>query len=131
MLIVGGPERVPFHSQAVLDSAASVGRVAFDDLTDLQAYVEKVLRLEQGAGPGIWPEALIFATDHGRPDLMYYSRRDMAGPIARHVQGLGIRVTSLIGERATAAGLPEAMTAASSAVVYTASHGAGRPEGRR
>src|SRR5215831_7842564 len=46
ILIVGGPEQVPFLFQSVLSTAASVGRVAFDTPEDLKQYVTKLVRIE-------------------------------------------------------------------------------------
>jgi len=127
VLIAGGPDLVPFHFQAVLGSAASVGRLAFDSLADLQAYVEKILRLERETRPTVRREALMFATDRGRPDPTYYSRRFMAEPIVSHLEGSGFTVNALKGDHATAAALLTALTQQRPAVVYAASHGAGRP----
>lgn len=132
VLIVGGPERVPFHFQAVLDSAASVGRLAFDEIGSLEAYVEKILRLEGDHPPVTRPEALIFATDRGAPDPTYYSLRYMAQPIEEYVRsGLSVQVRALYGESATAPALLDALTAGRSAIVYTATHGAARPNAGR
>ena len=47
VLIVGDPQQVPFRFQSLLDTAAAVGRVAFDNVDDLHAYVEKLVRLER------------------------------------------------------------------------------------
>lgn len=126
VLIVGGPERVPFHFQAVLDSAAAVGRVALDSLDDLGAYVEKVLRIEGSPEPIAHREAVMLATDHGHPDPTYYSRRYMAEPLSRHIQDvLQVPVTTLSAERATVANLLASLDGPAPALVYTASHGAG------
>ena len=127
ILIIGGPDRVPFHFQAVLGSVASVGRLAFDSLAELHAYVEKILRLESETHPAVRREALMFATDHGRPDPTYYSRRFMAEPIVSHLAARGLPVTALQGDHATAPALLTALTEQRPAVVYTATHGAGRP----
>jgi hypothetical protein len=124
VLIVAGPDQVPFHFQAMLDSAASVGRVAFENLDDLAAYVEKVLRLERAQASRLRREALIFAPDRGHPDPTYYSRRYMADPIERYIEGLAVPVTGLVGEHATREGLLDALTATHPALVFIAAHGA-------
>ena len=51
VLLVGGPEQIPFHFQSLVQSAAAVGRVASDSLEDLKTYVDKVLRLEKAPAP--------------------------------------------------------------------------------
>ena len=127
ILIVGGPDRVPFHFQAVLGSVAAVGRLAFDALADLQAYVEKVLRLERERAAKVRRQALLFATDRGRPDPTYYSRRFMADPIAMHVEAQEVPTIILEAEHATAQALLSELTQSHPGIVYTASHGAGLP----
>lgn len=127
VLIIGGPDRIPFHFQAVLDSAASVGRLAFEDIGLLEAYVEKVLRIESARKALTRPELTMFATDRGSPDPTYYSRRYMAEPIEQHVRSeLKLPVRGLYGEAATAPALLEALSESHSAVIYTATHGAAR-----
>ena len=129
ILILGGPEQVPFHFQALLDSAASVGRLAFDEAADLRAYAEKVVRLEQAAEPTAAREAVFFATDAGADDPTYYSRRYMAEPLADHVvQTFGLGVTRLMGEQASKANIARALADGRPALVYTASHGLGLPD---
>jgi hypothetical protein len=128
VLIVGGPDRVPFHFQALLASVASVGRLSFDNLADLQAYVEKILRLERDADPPAHRQALVFATDHGRPDPTYYGRRFLAEPIISRVADDEFPVTALRGDQATRGALLTALTEQHPAFVFTTTHGAGRPK---
>ena len=128
VLIVGGPDRVPFHFQSVLDSAAAVGRLTFDAPEDLDRYVEKVLRLEANDVAATRREAVIFATNRGSPDPTYYSRRFMASPIANRVaKELHVPAMTLFDDAATAGTLLDALTTRKPALVYTATHGARRP----
>jgi hypothetical protein len=128
VLVVGGPDQVPFHFQALLDVAASVGRV---DLSppDLRAYVEKLIRLESADEPATTKDAIIFAPDAGRGpdgsfDPTYFSRTYMAQPLADHVRDqLGFRASSILGDEATKDHLVHALSGARPALVYTASHG--------
>ena len=125
VLIVGGPERIPFHFQAHLDTVAAVGRIAFDNLGELEAYVEKVLRLEDADPAPARRGAVVFATDHGAPDPTFYSRRHMAEPLARHARDtLGVATELIVGEHATPETLLEAVAEHRPAVLYTATHGA-------
>src|SRR5207247_182814 len=57
VLIVGGPDQVPFGFQSLLDTVASVGRLDFDRIEDLSAYAAKVLRLESASNPVVEREA--------------------------------------------------------------------------
>jgi hypothetical protein len=129
VLIVGTPERVPFHFQALLDSVAAVGRLAFDDVSDLSAYVEKVIRVEEDSARACANEAVVFSTDGGLGDPTYYSRRYMAEPIAQQVGRAGSRVAKLVSEDATRDGLLTTLDARRPALLYSASHGAGLPLG--
>jgi hypothetical protein len=51
VLIVGGPEKIPFRFQSLLASFAAVGRVHFDSLDDLTEYVSKIIRIETASRP--------------------------------------------------------------------------------
>jgi hypothetical protein len=124
VLVVGGPEQVPFRFQSLLDTAAAVGRVAFDSTDDLRTYVEKVIRLEKAAAPAVAREAVFFAPDGGLSDATYFSRRYMAEPLAEEVRTRArVETRPLIEEEATKKNLLGALRGAKPALVYTASHG--------
>lgn len=126
ILIVGGPEQVPFLFQSILDTVANVGRVDFDNLDDLQSYVNKLIRLETAEKPIVKNEAILFAPDGGLHDPTYFSRKYMVEPLAEHLRDkLGIKVHALIGDEATKANLTALLSTSQSAFVYTASHGLG------
>jgi hypothetical protein len=129
VLIVGGPDRVPFHFQALLDSVASVGRLAFDDIGDLSTYVGKVIRVEDGSSRACANEAVVFSTDGGLNDPTHYSRRYMAEPIAQQIAQAGSGVTKLLAEDATRDRLLTTLAGRQPALLYSASHGAGLPRG--
>jgi len=129
VLIVANPDQVPFHFQAMLDSVAAVGRLAFADVGEIAAYVEKVLRLEDDSGQSCGNEAVVFATDHGPRDPTHYSRRYMAEPLAKQIGQRGFETAMLAGEDATRDGLMAALQGRRPALLYTASHGAAKPNG--
>lgn len=125
VLLLGGPDVLPFELQSELAAAgASVGRLAFPDDAALEAYVHKVIALEQAAEPVPAPKAVVFAVDHGPRDPTSYSRRFMAAPIADRIEAEPpFTVTRLFGEDATKQALLTALTDERAAFVYTASHG--------
>jgi hypothetical protein len=126
ILILGGPQEVPFHFQALLDGGGAVGRLAFDTIDDLKAYVDKVIRLEKAARPVTKAEIVFFATDAGERDPTYFSRRYMVEPLAEEIKcGGGFETTLLAGDDATKAALADTLSTSSPALVYTASHGVG------
>lgn len=129
VLIVGGPDRVPFGFQSLLDTVASVGRLDFDKVEDLAAYAGKLLRLEAAPAPVVEREALFFATDAGPEDPTFFSRKYMAEPLAAHVrQQHKVKTTEIVGDDATKAKLLAALRQSKAGLVYTASHGLGAVE---
>jgi len=126
VMLVGGPDRVPFQFQYVLDTVASVGRVDFDTLDDLDAYVQKLLRLEADKKPTAKKEAIVFGPDAGLPDPTYFSRLYMAEPLADHIKStLGFKVSEVFGQDATKSSLGQILQSGNPALVYAASHGLG------
>jgi hypothetical protein len=129
VLVVGSPDRVPFHFQSMFDSAASVGRLDFDTVADLQTYVDKVLRHERAADPTASRETMFFATDGGPGDATHFSRRFMVDPLADHVaRTCRFPTTSTVADEATKDQLLEAGRLRKPALVYTASHGMAAPK---
>lgn len=126
VLIVGGPERVPFQLQSLLQTVASVGRVAFDHLDDLRQYVDKLLRLEKAAEPTVTREAFFFAPDGGLNDPTHFSRQYMTSPMADHVEkDLKFKVQKRFGDEATKPNLLDGLRGHAPSLVYFASHGLG------
>ncbi|MBI1299935.1 hypothetical protein GC175_33850 [bacterium] len=126
VMLVGGPERIPFGLQAILDISAKVGRIAFDSLDELQQYVDKLIRIETAAVPLVRDDILMFAPDAGPTDATYFSREYMVKPLSEHIcQEIGFSTRSLMAHEATRARLEQALGDGSPALVYTASHGLG------
>ena len=122
-LIVGGADQVPCDVQAFMDVASAAGRIAFADLDDLRAYVHKLLRLEANDAP-VRRAGVVFAPDAGHPDPTYFSRHQMAEPIAATLEErLGARVTRLFADGARKDALLSAGRSRP-ALLYCASHGA-------
>lgn len=129
VLIVGGPDQIPFHFQSLFDSAASVGRVDFDTIGDLQAYVDKLLRHERAADPTAAREALFFATDGGPGDATHFSRRFMADPLSHHVtKTCRFPTRTSVADDATKEQFLDDARLRKPALVYTASHGMAAPK---
>jgi hypothetical protein len=126
ILIVGGPDQVPFHFQSLLDSVANVGRVDFDKPDDLDQYVKKLIRLETADDPAVTRDVIVFAPDGGPQDPTYFSREYMAKPLAEHVRDdLGFGIYTMFAADATKKKLQDALASRKPALVYTASHGLG------
>ena len=133
ILIVGGPDRIPFDFQSFLNTTAKVGRVEFDSIDDLKAYVDKIIRLETADSPVVTNKTIFFAPDAGwspftGKDPTYYSRLYMAEPIAQYVYtNCGLNTLPLIGDDATKKKLLELLDTSEAALIYTASHGIAAP----
>jgi hypothetical protein len=128
VLIVGGPDQVPFHFQSLLQSAAAVGRIAFDTIDDLKVYIEKVLRLERAATTVVDREVIVFAPDGGPMDPTHLSRQYMAKPLAEEIETrLGFKTQKMLGDAARKERLLDTLSVTRAAMVYTASHGLGLP----
>jgi len=126
VMIVGGPDQVPFLFQSILDTVAKVGRIDFDTLDDLKHYVDKLIRVETTTEPVVRREAILFAPDGGLPDPTYFSREYMVKPLTEHIRKeLGFNTHAIIGDEATKMNLLGAVGVRNPALVYTASHGLG------
>jgi hypothetical protein len=126
VLMVGGPDLLPFHFQSLMDTIANVGRLEFDSLATFKQYVEKVIRLESTQDPVVKKEAILFAPDGGMNDPTYFSREYMVKPLNDHIKKqLNYQTTALMGDNATKQKLVKAFLGGRPALVYTASHGLG------
>ncbi len=126
ILIVGGPDQIPFRFQSILSTVANVGRVHFEDLDDLTTYVHKLIRIENAPEPLSRKEVVVFAPDGGLPDPTYFSKRYMADPLAEHMhESLGFDTHTLSSIDATKTKSLAALQQTKPALVYTASHGLG------
>ncbi len=128
VLIVGDASQIPFKFQSLFDCAASVGRISFDSVEELQTYVRKIVRLEKSVKPNVSKEAIMFAPDGGIQDPTYFSCQYMGKALAEHVaKELGFKVTPLFGDKATKLKFSDVLKSTSPALVYSASHGVGAP----
>lgn len=133
ILIVGGPDLIPFHFQPLLDSAASVGRIDFDSMEDLKTYINKIIHLEKAPSPIVSRDTIVFATNHGvdargRFDATYFSHHYMAKPLADHIRNqCGFNTHSIMADDATKVNLLEILRKFKPALIFTASHGLAAP----
>lgn len=124
ILIVGSPQWIPFKLQSFLDIFASVGRLDFETMEDLDSYIQKLIRIEDDSQPVTSREVLLFSTDHGLPDPTFFSRRYMVEPLRDYIEDrLKISTHLLAGDEATKTNFVTALRDRSPALVYSASHG--------
>lgn len=129
ILILGNPTQIPFHFQALLSTAASVGRLDLPP-QELQTYSDKLVRLESRTDqPSVARQALVFATDGGLGDATLFSHHYLAKPLAAHIQEkLGFQTHTLFAEQAIKEELKEHLLDSRAALIFTASHGMGAPK---
>lgn len=123
IMVIGGPNRIPFHFQALLDSVAAVGRFDPEDVDELDSYVRKLLASETTDGGLTKPETVFFAPDAGPNDATFFSLRYMAKPLAARAPDADMAVRTLFGEQAIAADLVRAVGESRPTLLYTAGHG--------
>jgi hypothetical protein len=142
VLLVGGPEVVPFEFQYLLDVEYAVGRLAFDRPEEYRQYAESVVAYETAAAVPPGREVLYWGTRHPRDFPTQLSADSLITPLADGVAGdpdegapvaevCGFRSRCLKGADARKASLLEALhgtgAAAAPALLFTASHGLGWP----
>lgn len=124
VMMVGGPDRLPFHLQAALTGRASVGRIDLPELAALQAWADKVVDAETSA-PRARREALLFATDDGPGSATGAVRSLIAQPFAEAVTGrFGYALRALTAGEAHKDALLEALHDARPALTLITGHGA-------
>jgi hypothetical protein len=146
VLLVGGPEAIPFEFQYQLDAEYAVGRLAFESAEEYRRYAEGVVAYETAAAPPHGREAVYWAPRSGLDAATQLSERFLIGPLFEGIPesdtqsaltapaaDLGYRARRLRGPEATKAALAELLHppagAAGPALLVTASHGLGLPRG--
>ncbi len=138
LLLVGGPERIPFHFQQQLDVQYAVGRIAFDTVEEYARYAQGVVEAETG---GQAPEhrAVFFGVRNPDDRATLLSADRLVGPLAERLgrleDGQKVRdwqVSAVLAEEATKERLGRLLGGEETpALLFTASHGVGFPKGDR
>ncbi|MGH2454154.1 MAG: phospholipase D-like domain-containing protein [bacterium] len=138
LLLLGGPEDIPFEFQYLLDLEYAVGRLAFDTKDEYKRYGESVVRYETGARPETTRDAIFFAPQHAGDAATELSRTCLVDPLIAGTPDLpalgaqfGFRVTSRLQAEAKRSVLLDVLHGRGTrpAVMFTASHGMGFPAG--
>jgi hypothetical protein len=144
ILLVGGPDVIPFDFQFLLDVEYAVGRLAFDRPEQYLQYAESVVNYETAAAPPTAREVVYWGTRHPGDFPTQLSADSLIAPLSDGIptdpdEGEPIagvcrfRSRQFRGADATKANLAEALhapgTAARPAMLFTASHGMGWPRG--
>ncbi len=146
VLLVGGPEAIPFEFQYLLDIEYAVGRLAFDSPGEYEQYARSVIDYEAAAAAPNVREIAYWATRHSSQDATRMSADWLATPLFQGVPAAGgepgerplaevqsFRSRLLKGDEATKGSLAELLhppaPKSGPALLFTASHGLGWPRG--
>jgi hypothetical protein len=97
ILIIGDPQSIPLGLQAKLSIVAFVGRLDFENINELRAYVDKVIRIENSDSGFVNKETTFFTTDQGVNssgcyDPTHFSRFDIEKELIPNVETLASRL---------------------------------------
>ncbi len=148
LLLIGGPESIPFDFQYLLDIEYAVGRLCFDHADQYRLYAQSVVDYEKAQAAPTCRQMIYWGTRHPRDRATEMSADFLITPLHEGVpatadqpeekaiagtQGFGS--LCLKGREATKAGLSEVLRPPSGAgrpsFLFTASHGMGWPKGHQ
>jgi hypothetical protein len=146
LMLVGGPEEIPFEIQYLLDLDYAIGRIAFDNTEDYGRYAEAVVAYETAAKVDNSREVVFWGTQHAGDAATQLSSASLikplfegtpAGPDSEAAPPMtelfSFRSRCLRGHgQATKANLLEVLHSrrqAPPSLLFTASHGMGWPRG--
>jgi hypothetical protein len=130
LLVLGGPEGVPFDVQQDLSAGHWVGRLAFDRPEQYEAYARSLVAYEGGGGRGVRDGTLaVWATRHGFDGPTQLSADRLASRVPQEQRWDSLpHVDARIGAAAMRSALLELLgrpgAGRRASLVFTASHGA-------
>jgi hypothetical protein len=132
LLLVGGPDDIPFDVQYQLDVQHAVGRLYFDDPEAYARYAENVVAAETHPRTHEPTRMTVFATRNDGDPATALSAEHLAAPIAAQLgaDSAHWRVDAIVGAEATKDRMGALLsTAERPDVLFTATHGVGFPSG--
>ncbi len=131
LLIVGGPDEIPFEFQYRLDVQYAVGRIHFDRPEDYASYARSVVDHESTWG-GRSQEVTFFGVRNDDDRATELSEQALVRPLAHNLRqrSYGWDVSTVPPEEAGKARLQRLLGGdAMPSLLFTASHGLGFPHG--
>lgn len=131
LMIVGGPERIPYRFQTQLDVQYAVGRIHFDTLDEYANYARSVVEAETNS-PQLSRQITFFGVANPDDQATQLSSRELVTPMSEAlVRGQPTwNTTALLGEEANKAQLARLLGGEQTpALLFSASHGMSFPLG--
>ncbi len=130
LLLVGGPDEIPFEFQYQLDIQHAVGRIHFDDVAGHAHYAANVVAAETRPTQTDRPRLSFFAAHNDDDPATTLSSEHLVTPLAAALGQDTWRIRSFIGPDATKDGLRALLSGGERPdVLFTATHGIGFPAG--
>lgn len=136
VLLVGGPDDIPFEFQYQLDVQYAVGRLSFDTAAEYADYAEAAVAAEAGHEPGSAPASprrvSLFGTENRADRATKLSATQLVGPLAGEVSppAADWKVDLVLGEDARKERLVELLAGPRAPdLLFTATHGVAFPVG--
>lgn len=123
LLLVGGPERIPFGFQADLAASHAVGRLHFDAIETYATYAQMVVAEETAASRP--RQAVFWAADHPDDPSSQLTTTTLTAKVAARTRdaGLGFTCHEYRGRDATKRILGDRLQQGAPAFLFTSGHG--------
>jgi len=131
LLIVGGPETIPYVFQSQLSVQYAVGRIHFDTLQEYAQYAHSVVQAET-SNLSLSPSAAFFGVCNPGDKATNLSTEHLIQPLSEWVvkEHSNWDVKTILKEEATKARLGQLLGGSETpSLLFTASHGMGFPNG--
>ncbi len=130
LLLVGDPAQIPYRFQYQLDVQYAVGRLALPSLEAYAQYAESVVAAEQGERLQLPRRAVFFGVRNEHDRATQLSAQELIRPLSKQMADLQPDWEIALAEETNKADLSTLLGGdATPALLFTASHGMGFPNG--